>query len=132
MYAASTTGSMQRAIEETDRRREKQVEHNKEHGITPKTISKKVLDVMEAGAAPSPKGRKSKKEAQDQLEQMEYAKLKPSDAAKKIKSMEKQMFDHARDLEFEQAAALRDKIDSLRSISLGPGVADLAAEIEKT
>jgi len=70
---------------------------------------------MEAGAAPTPKGRKSKKEAQDQLEQMEYAKLAPSDAAKKIKSMEKQMFDHARDLEFEQAAALRDKIDVLKS-----------------
>jgi len=126
MYAASTTGSMQRAIEETDRRREKQVAHNEEHGITPKTISKKVLDVMEAGTAPSPKGRKSKKEAQDQLEQMEYAKLKPSDAAKKIKSMEKQMFDHARDLEFEQAAALRDKIDTLKSMALGPGISELS------
>ena len=126
MYAASTTGSMQRAIEETDRRREKQVAHNKEHGITPKTINKKVLDVMEAGAAPTPKGRKSKKEAQDQLEQMEYAKLKPSDAAKKIKSMEKQMFDHARDLEFEQAAALRDKIESLKSMALGPGLASVS------
>lgn len=122
MYAASVTGSMQRAIDETNRRREKQEAHNQEHGITPQSVKKKVLDVMEAGAAPTPKGRKSKKEAQDQLEQMEYAKLAPSDAAKKIKKMEKQMFEHARDLEFEQAAALRDKIDMLKSMALGPGV----------
>lgn len=123
MYAASVTGSMQRAIDETNRRREKQEAHNAEHDITPRTISKKVLDVMEAGTAPSPKGRKSKKEAQDQLEQIEYAKLAPSDAAKKIRKMEKQMFGHARDLEFEQAAALRDKIDLLKNMALGPGVA---------
>ena len=81
---------------------------------------------MEAGAAPTPKGRKSKKEAEEQLEQMEYARLAPSDAAKKIKKMEKQMFDHARDLEFEQAAALRDKIDTLRSMALGPGISELS------
>ncbi len=122
MYAASVTGSMQRAIDETNRRREKQEAHNLEQGITPTSVKTKVLDVMEAGAAPTPKGRKSKQEAQEQLEQMEYAKLAPSDAAKKIKKMEKQMFEHARDLEFEQAAALRDKIDMLKSMALGPGV----------
>ena len=121
MYAASVTGSMQRAIDETDRRREKQQTYNQTHGITPKTISKKVLDVMEAGAAPTPRG-KTKKQAQDELDQREYAKLAPSDAAKKIKSMEKQMFNHARDLEFEQAAALRDKIELLKNLALGPGL----------
>ena len=125
LYAASVTGSMQRAIDETDRRREKQQAHNVAHGIMPTTIKTKVLDVMEAGGAPTPKGRKSKKEAQEQLEQMEYAKLAPSDAAKKIKKMEKQMYEHARDLEFEQAAALRDKIDMLKNMSLGPGLVEV-------
>ncbi len=125
MYAASVTGSMQRAIDETNRRREKQEAHNQEQGITPTSVKTKVLDVMEAGAAPTPKGRKSKKEAQEQLEQMEYAKLTPSDAAKKIKKMEKQMFEHARDLEFEQAAAVRDKIEMLKNMSLGPGVPEI-------
>ena len=125
MYAASVTGSMQRAIDETNRRREKQEAHNQEQGITPTSVKTKVLDVMEAGAAPTPKGRKSKKEAQEQLEQMEYAKLTPSDAAKKIKKMEKQMFEHARDLEFEQAAAMRDKIDVLKNMSLGPGIPEI-------
>jgi len=123
MYAASVTGSMQRAIDETNRRREKQEAHNKAEGITPTTINKKVLDVMEAGQAPVPQRRAKRKEMEAQKE---FEKLAPKDAAKKIASMEKQMFRHARDLEFEEAAAVRDKIDMLKQIALGPGTSELS------
>ena len=118
LYADKVTDSMRRAIEETDRRRTKQSDHNKAHGITPKSISKKVLDIMEAGA-PVP-GAVRKKEARIAEETKAYAELSPSAAAKKIRAMEKQMYEHARELEFEQAASIRDQIELLRSVTLGP------------
>ena len=118
LYADRVTDSMRRAIDETDRRRTKQSDHNKEHGITPKSISKKVLDIMEAGA-PVP-GAVRKKEARIAAETKAYAELSPSAAAKKIRAMEKQMYEHARELEFEQAASIRDQIELLRSVTLGP------------
>ena len=118
LYADRVTDSMRRAIDETDRRRTKQSDHNKEHGITPKSISKKVLDIMEAGA-PVP-GAVRKKEARIAEETKAYAELSPSAAAKKIRAMEKQMYEHARELEFEQAASIRDQIELLRSVTLGP------------
>jgi excinuclease ABC subunit B len=118
LYADKITDSMARAIEETERRRKKQSDHNEEHGITPKSINKKVLDIMEAGA-PVP-GARRKKEARIADETKAYAELSPSAAAKKIRAMEKQMYEHARELEFEQAAALRDQIELLRSVTLGP------------
>lgn len=118
LYADSVTESMGRAIEETERRRKKQTEHNEEHGITPKSINKKVLDIMEAGA-PVP-GARRKKVARAVDEAKAYAELSPSAAAKKIRAMEKQMYEHARELEFEQAASLRDQIERLRSVTLGP------------
>ncbi len=120
LYADKITGSMERAIEETNRRREKQEEHNKKHGITPKSISKKVLDIMEAGSVVP--GRKTRKGAQVEAETKAYAALSPSDASKKIRAMEKQMYEHARELEFEKAGALRDQIELLRSVTLGPNL----------
>ena len=120
LYADRVTDSMRRAIDETDRRRTKQSDHNKAHGITPKSISKKVLDIMEAGA-PVP-GAVRKKEARIAEETKAYAELSPSAAAKKIRAMEKQMYEHARELEFEQAASIRDQIELLRSVTLGPEV----------
>ncbi len=118
LYADKVTDSMKRAMEETERRREKQQAHNEANGITPQSIKKRVLDVMEAGA-PVPKKRK---QAEAEAQAKSYAALSPSDAAKKIKAMEKEMYEFARELEFEKAAALRDQVEMLRSVALGPGV----------
>jgi len=116
LYADEITGSMQRAIDETERRRAKQIAFNAEHGITPQTIRKAVADILEGvtpGAATWSRGR-----AQDYAkvaeEVAEYASLTPAQMAKKIKSLEKAMYRHAKNLEFEQAAALRDRIRELR------------------
>jgi excinuclease ABC subunit B len=119
LYADRVTNSMQKAIEETDRRRQKQVEYNLEHGITPQSIAKAVVDIME-GARPDPgmvkagrgKGRKVAEPAD------EYRPLPPAELAAKVKALEEQMYRHARDLEFEQAAAVRDRIRRMKEASL--------------
>ncbi len=121
LYADKITDSMRRAIDETDRRREKQQEHNIANGITPKSINKKVLDIMEAGGAIP--GLRKKGGAEEE-EARSYAALSPSEATKKIKVMEKQMYEHARELEFEKAAAVRDQVELLRSVALGPNLVD--------
>ncbi|OED38058.1 excinuclease ABC subunit B [Chromatiales bacterium (ex Bugula neritina AB1)] len=118
LYADSITGSMQRAIDETDRRRKKQTAYNEANGITPKSVRKKVLDIMEA-SSPVP-GLKKRKDVQEQEDARAFAALSPSAASKKINVMEKQMYEFARELEFEKAAAMRDQIELLRSVALGP------------
>jgi excinuclease ABC subunit B len=114
LYADAVTGSMQRAIDETNRRREKQLSHNKEHGIEPTTIVKQVADIMEA-AYPSPKGKR-RKLAEDAVA---YSSMTPEQLMKKAAKLEKQMLRHARDLEFEEAARLRDEIGRIRHEGLG-------------
>ena len=114
LYADDITGSMQRAIDETTRRRVKQVAFNDEHGIKPATIVKKVADVMEA-AYPLPAER-LRKVADDKSP---YEVLTPEQLMKKAAKLEKQMLKHARDLEFEDAARLRDEITALRAQSFG-------------
>ncbi|WP_149194169.1 excinuclease ABC subunit UvrB [Luteimonas suaedae] len=119
LYADRVTRSMQAALDETDRRRQKQVEYNLEHGITPKSIARAVMDIME-GARPEPalekrgrgKGRRVAEEAED------YAKLGPAQLAAKLKALEQQMYQHARDLEFEEAAQVRDRIRQLKEATL--------------
>ena len=118
LYADKITGSMQRAMQETERRREKQVAFNKEHGITPKGIVKAVADILEAGY----EQRYQQKFLKVAERQSEYAHLSPDKASHEIDVLEKQMYEHAKNLEFEQAAALRDKIDQLRKLALGAGV----------
>jgi excinuclease ABC subunit B len=108
------TGSMQRAIDETDRRREKQVIYNEEHGITPASIIKQVVDVMEA-AYPAPQGANRK--AADR--QAVYSLMSPEELLKKAAKLEKQMLKHARDLEFEEAAKIRDEIQHIRCNAFG-------------
>ena len=116
LYADRITGSMQRAIEETDRRREKQVAHNLKHGITPKGINKSIADILEGSVAPGAGGRSARNKAMAIAERSgKYTvDVNPKDIWKTIELMEKQMFQAAKDLEFEVAAKLRDEIEKLK------------------
>jgi len=117
LYADQITGSMRRAMDETDRRREKQLAFNTEHGITPVSITKSVTDILEGarggGRAP---GRAFDRVAE---ELVQYGRLTPRQLEKQVRQMEQQMYKHARDLEFEEAAHLRDQIRHLQSGNLG-------------
>ena len=121
LYADRITGSMQRAIEETDRRRAKQVEFNTAHGIEPKSIIKAIQDVMEGARSQSPRGRKGDRGRRGRGEEASgtYSRLTPEQAVARIQLLEKKMYQHARDLEFEQAARLRDEINDLRQQGMG-------------
>lgn len=114
LYADKMTGSMERAIDETNRRRERQVAHNLKHGIKPASIVKQVADIMEA-AYPVP-GRGRKRIAEDATP---YESLTPEQLMRKAQKLEKKMLKHARDLEFEEAARLRDEIQRMREVGLG-------------
>jgi excinuclease ABC subunit B len=120
MYADKVTGSMQRAMDEMDRRRARQVEFNLEHGIEPRTIRKHVQDIME-GARPGGSGRPAERGRARKVadERPDYSRMAPELLLKKIGKLEKQMYRHARDLEFEEAARLRDEIDTMRRVGLG-------------
>jgi excinuclease ABC subunit B len=115
LYADKMTGSMERAIGETDRRRNKQVEHNLEHGITPKSVTKKIADIMEGARSAAPgaaKGRKGKT-----VQPIEVPDS-PKALGKLLAQLEKKMLKHAQDLEFEQAAQVRDQLQTLRAQKL--------------
>jgi excinuclease ABC subunit B len=118
LYAEQMTGSMQRAIDETNRRRAKQLDFNREHGIEPKTIKKAVQDVMEGARAPA-RGRKGERPRRGREDTKTYARLTPEQAAARLQQLEKRMYQHARDLEFEQAAKLRDEINELKQQGMG-------------
>ena len=111
MYADKMTGSMQRAIAETDRRRAKQEAHNLKNNITPITIRTRVKDIMEGAYA---EGKPRTKHLSVKEKQGNYVVLTPQELTKTIKRFEKQMQAHARNLEFEEAAKLRDKIAELQ------------------
>jgi len=113
LYADTITGSMRRALDETARRRSKQVEHNLAHGITPQGIRKAVQDVME--------GARAADERAERLEAGIPLDMTPEQIMKRIKTLEAQMMKLARNLEFEEAARLRDEISQLRSVGLGLG-----------
>jgi excinuclease ABC subunit B len=119
LYADQVTASMRAAIDETNRRRAKQIEFNRAHGIEPRSISKAIQDVME-GARSSPRGRKGERGRRGRAaESAAYARLTPEQAVARIQQLEKKMYQHARDLEFEQAARLRDEINDLRQQGMG-------------
>jgi excinuclease ABC subunit B len=122
LYADRITGSMQRAMEETDRRRRKQIEYNAEHGITPRGIQKAVADIMEGArsSAPTPGGRKRGKQGQGGgADTTAPADMRPEVLVRQIKKLEAEMFKKARNLEFEEAARLRDEVERLKQIELG-------------
>jgi excinuclease ABC subunit B len=116
LYADRITGSMERAIGETERRRAKQVAFNAAHGITPQTIRKAVADILESAMPGAP--MKARAYARVAEEIVEYANLTPQQMARKVKALEKEMYAFAKDLEFEKAAAVRDKIKELQGKGL--------------
>jgi excinuclease ABC subunit B len=111
LYADVRTGSIERALAETDRRRAKQVEFNTAHGITPRSIVKAVADVMEGARAVQDNERYDSSG--------DFDSLSPEQAVKRIKKLEAEMTKLARNLEFEQAARVRDQIQKLRNSALG-------------
>ena len=117
LYADKITGSMRRAMDETDRRRTLQLAHNKAHNIAPRSIQKAITDIMEG--ARSSGSSSAKQYARVAEEILEYASLTPAQLKKKIASLEKQMYEHARNLEFEEAGNLRDKIRHIQAGNLG-------------
>src|SRR5690606_15149503 len=113
LYADQVTGSMQRAIDETNRRRAKQLEYNERHGIEPRSIVKSVQDIMEGARVVPKRGRRGGKR-EEQAPARPYAKLTPAQVAARVAELEKRMYRHARELEFEEAARLRDEIAELK------------------
>lgn len=115
MYGDKITDAMEKAISETNRRREKQTAFNKEHGITPKSIEKNITGILQTSEEMSPHSR----EYIDQIaeEAAEYQALSPKKMAKKMGALEKQMMQHAKDLEFEEATKIRDQIHRLKEVA---------------
>ena len=118
LYADKVTGSMQRAMEETERRREMQMEFNAQHGITPKSIIKGVADIMEGAYAATGKNKRDRKAAEADAAYNLDAFDSIKDIAKEINRLEEKMHLHARNLEFEEAAQTRDQLVKLRDKSL--------------
>jgi excinuclease ABC subunit B len=120
LYADNITGSMQRAIDETNRRRAKQEKYNETHGITPQSIAKAIKDVLEA---PHPaEGPLSPHHALDKLDKNDLKVLNeaiksPRQRSSQIKALENKMYKHAKNLEFEEAAKIRNEIRRLRAIT---------------
>ena len=116
LYADKITGSMQRAIDETSRRRKVQEDFNKEHSITPKGIKKSVLDIMEGARSTRKRGQaKSKKKSLDIFKFTPLQELNdPDQMRKEITLLEDLMYKHAKNLEFEEAAAHRDRVTELK------------------
>ena len=119
MYADRITDSMKAAIAETDRRRQVQQAYNAEHGIVPTTIIRAVQDVME-GARTVPEGAKRGRKGAAAVaeEGGDYSMLDPAKLVARVKQLEAQMYQHARDLEFEQAARLRDELQKVKALAI--------------
>jgi excinuclease ABC subunit B len=117
LYADTITGSMRRAMDETERRREKQMAFNEAHGVTPISVKKAVTDILEGALGA---GRSSSRAFDRVAEELvEYGRLTPEQLQKQVRQLEQQMYQHARDLEFEEAARLRDRIHHLQAGNLG-------------
>ena len=127
LYGDRITGSMQRAIDETERRRAKQMAHNEEHGITPIGLNKKIADIMEGAAGGGGRGRrKAERPGQKAAEEAEDYRVKvgnrsPEDVLKEVAKLEDEMYKAAADLDFETAARLRDQISELKEAALRTG-----------
>ena len=114
LYADKITGSMKRAIDETDRRRIKQMAHNEKHNIVPTSVKREVTDILEGARGAPVRGRQMSKVAERKGRYSGGAVLNQDELEKQILTLEKQMFERAKELEFEEAAQLRDQIEELR------------------
>jgi len=131
LYADHVTDSMRRAIDETDRRRVKQLAFNEQHGIVPRGVSKQIREMIDGVFDPN----QARQELKVAEQQAQYESMGEKGVAREIKRLEKQMLDHARNLEFEKAAQVRDQLALLKEQVFGangqgnvlPFVADRAA-----
>ena len=115
LYGDKVTDSMSRAIGETERRRAKQVAHNLARGITPRSVQKQVKELIDGVYAE----RSGKDDLKQATAAAEVEALSEKDLGKRIKQLERQMLEHARNLEFEKAARVRDQLAQLREQAFG-------------
>ena len=121
LYADKVTDSMARALGETQRRRKKQVAHNLEQGITPRAIVKKVRDLID-GVYSEKAGKEAERLERDAMQRAQVEDMSEKDISREIKRLEKLMMEHARNLEFEKAARVRDQLSHLKAQAFGaPG-----------
>ncbi|MBX3699828.1 MAG: excinuclease ABC subunit UvrB [Dokdonella sp.] len=120
LYGDSVTRSMQAAIDETERRRGRQLQYNAAHGITPRSVERRITDIMEGARADGVQSRRVGRGAARKVAEpaADYALLTPEQVAAKLRELEARMYRHARDLEFEDAARLRDEIHAIREQGL--------------
>ncbi|RCW75809.1 excinuclease ABC subunit UvrB [Pseudorhodoferax soli] len=118
LYADRITDSMRRAIDETERRRIRQVAHNEARGITPRAIVKKVRDLID-GVYSEKSGKEAERIEQAAMQRAKVEDMSEKDVAREIKRLEKQMLEHARNLEFEKAARVRDQLAQLKAQAFG-------------
>jgi excinuclease ABC subunit B len=123
LYADRITESMKKAIGETERRRIKQVAHNEVMGITPKSIVKKVKDLID-GVYSEKSGKEAERLEQAAVQRAKVEDMSEKDIARAIKQLEKQMMEHARNLEFEKAAQVRDQLTVLKEQAFGAAGGD--------
>ncbi|MGE4636253.1 MAG: excinuclease ABC subunit UvrB [Arenicellales bacterium] len=124
LYGDVVTKSMQKAIDETDRRREKQEAYNQRHGIEPQSIRKEIKEMIEgAGGRSSPSsGRQKGRKSPDLASLSGFSSMEPGELSKRINDLEEQMYTYARDLEFELAAQARDELTLLKRQQFGPRI----------
>jgi excinuclease ABC subunit B len=126
LYADNMTDSMKRAIGETERRRARQVAHNEAHGITPRSIQKEIRDLIDGVYSE----KASKEQEKQELQRAMVEDMSEKDISRKIKQLEKQMLEHARNLEFEKAARVRDQLALLKEQAFGAVVHDNVVPID--
>ena len=123
LYADKMTNSMERAIGETERRRKKQVAHNLERGITPRAIVKKVRDLID-GVYSEKAGKEAERLEREVMQRAQVEDMSEKDISREIKRLEKLMMEHARNLEFEKAARVRDQLGILKEQAFGASGSD--------
>jgi excinuclease ABC subunit B len=128
LYADRMTDSMARAIGETERRRTRQVAHNLEHGITPRSIVKEVRDLID-GVYSEKAGKEADRLERDAMQRAQVEDMSEKDVAREIKRLEKLMMEHARNLEFEKAARVRDQLAILKEQAFGAAGRDKVVQL---
>jgi excinuclease ABC subunit B len=123
LYGDRITDSMRRAIDETERRRAKQIAHNERMGITPRGVVKRIKDIIDGVYNPD----EARAELKEMQQRAKFEDMSERDLAKELKRLEKQMMEHAKNLEFEKAAAARDQLAVLRERVFGANVGDSVA-----